>query len=73
MKTNLLYIKENKITGAWDYIKAVTNTNGITIYNYYKSNNDNAVKSTFNKYAFVEYLKSIQVPKKYIKQVENNM
>ena len=73
MKTNLLYIKENKTTGAWDYIKVVTNTNGITIYNYYKSDKDDAVKSTFNKYAFIEYLKSIQVAKKYIKQVENNM
>lgn len=54
------------------YIGMLTNCNGITIYNYYNGYSiDTATKSTFNKASFIEYLKSIQIPKKYIKMVEN--
>lgn len=28
-------------------------------------------RTTFNKYAFIEFLQSIQIPKKFIKEVEN--
>lgn len=53
-------------------IKMLTNCNGITIYSYYNGFScDTATKSTFNKASFIEYLRSIQIPKKYIKMVEN--
>lgn len=45
----------------------ITDNNLQALYSYY--NNDNCKKSSFNKYAFIEYLKGIQVPKKYIKQL----
>ena len=74
MDKKILYIKENKTTKLWQYISITTNSNGISIYNYYNGKNiDTATKSTFNKYTFIEYLKSIQIPKKYINEIENNM
>ena len=41
-------------------------------YSYYdgKYSIDEPKKSTFNKFSFIEYLKNIKVPKKYIKEVE---
>lgn len=31
---------------------------------------DEPKKSTFNKFSFIEYLKNIKLPKKYIQEVE---
>jgi hypothetical protein len=71
MKKSIINIKENKTTSLMEYISATSNNQGITIYNYYNGKTENATKSTFNKYAFIEYLKSIQISKRIIKQVEN--
>lgn len=72
METGKIIIKEPTKDRLCVYIKMVTNSNGITIYNYYNGYSiDTATKSTFNKASFIEYLKSIQIPKKYIKMVEN--
>lgn len=70
MYKTIIKIKENK-NGLVEQVIAITNVNNITIYNYYDGKNLDAKKSTFNKYVMIEYLKSVQVPKKYIKQVEN--
>lgn len=54
------------------FIKILKNSNGIASYNYYNGNNiDTPSKSTFNKYSFIEYLKGCNIPKKYLKEVEN--
>lgn len=71
MEISKIYIKENKSTGEWQRITALSNSSGITIYNYYDGKNDDAKKSTFNKYVMIAYLESIGIAKKYIKQVEN--
>ena len=74
MDKKTIYIKENKLTHLWEYIATTSNNYGITLYNYYNGKNvDTATKSTFNKYAFIEYLKSVQIPKKYITKVEKYM
>lgn len=51
-----------------DYITITTNENGVSTYSYCK--NDRVVKTTFNKYAFIEYLKGTEVKRKYIKEIE---
>ena len=53
-----------------NYITITTNDNGITAYTYCK--NDGVVKTTFNKYAFIEYLKGTNVRQKYIKEIERS-
>lgn len=57
-----------------EYIKITNNIdNTCILYSYVKiSSKSNECKSkhTFNKFAFIEYLNSIQLPKKYIKEVE---
>ena len=53
-----------------NYITITTNDNGITAYTYCK--NDSVVKTTFNKYAFIEYLKGTNVKQKYIKEIERS-
>ena len=57
-----------------EYIKIMQNTDKTnTMYSYIKiSNTDNKSKHTFNKTAFIEYLKSINMQKKYIKEVEES-
>lgn len=43
-----------------------------TLYTYTKeSNTTNIHKSLFNKDAFIQYLKSIQIASKYIKEVQD--
>ena len=69
----VIHIRENKTTLLNECITSVTNSNGITIYSYYNGKQIEPKKSTFNKASFIEYLKSIQLPKKYIKQVDSNM
>ena len=51
-----------------NYITITANDNA-TVYTHYK--NDRPVKTTFNKYAFIEYLKGTTVPNKYRKEVES--
>jgi len=65
-------IKNTKTTE--EYIKIMQNISKTnTMYSYIKiSNTDNKSKHTFNKTAFIEYLKSINLPKKYIKEVEES-
>ena len=55
-----------------EYIKIIDNSDKTnTMYSYIRIGNDfNRSKHTFNKYAFIEYLRSIKAPKKYIKEVE---
>lgn len=53
-----------------NYITITTNDNGITAYTYCK--NDRTVKTTFNKYAFIEYLKGANVKQKFIKEIERS-
>lgn len=70
-----IYIKNTKTIE--EYIQITENTNKTnTLYIYKRINNKGYAhesgKSTFNKYAFIEYLKSINIPKKYIKEVECN-
>lgn len=60
-----------------EYIKIAENVDKTcTLYSYIKINSKNYAqdtsKSTFNKYSFINYLKSINIPKKYIKEVECN-
>lgn len=72
MEIGFIMIKEPTKDRLSVCIKMITNCNGITIYNYYNGYSvDTATKSTFNKANFIEYLKGIQLPKKYIKMVEN--
>ena len=70
MEKSIIYIKENKKSGAWQYIKMITNCNGITLYSYYDGIQDDAKKSSFNKCSFIEYLKSIKISNKFIKKME---
>ena len=65
-------IKNTKTTE--EYIKIMQNIDKTnTRYSYIKiSNTDSKSKHTFNKTAFIEYLKSINLPKKYIKEVEES-
>lgn len=65
-------IKNTKTTE--EYIKIMQNAdNTATMYSYIKiSDTENKSKHTFNKTAFIEYLNSIQLPKKYIKEVEKS-
>lgn len=65
-------IKNTKTTE--EYIKIMQNIDKTnTMYSYIKiSNIDNKSKHTFNKTAFIEYLKSINLPRKYIKEVEES-
>lgn len=70
-----IYIKNTKTIE--EYIKISENVDKTcTLYSYIKINSKNYAQDTskhlFNKYAFVEYLKSINIPKKYIKEVECN-
>ena len=54
-----------------NYITITTNENGISAYSYCR--NDNVLKTTFNKYSFIEYLKSAtSIKTKYIKEVERS-
>lgn len=58
-----------------EYIKIAENVDKTCIlYSYVKINSKDCTqdrdKHSFNKYAFVEYLRSINIPKKYIKEVE---
>ena len=54
-----------------NYITITTNENNMSVYNYYEK--DNVKKTTFNKYSFIEYLKSTtKVKQKYIKEVERS-
>ena len=70
-----IYIKNTKTIE--EYIQITENTNKTnTLYIYKRINNkgytQETSKSTFNKYSFINYLKSINIPKKYIKEVECN-
>lgn len=70
-----IYIKNTKTIE--EYIQITENTNKTnTLYIYKRINNKGYTqeisKSTFNKYSFINYLKSINIPKKYIKEVECN-
>lgn len=70
-----IYIKNTKTIE--EYIRIVENVDKkYTLYSYIKINSkdytQDTSKHTFNKYAFIEYLKSINIPKKYIKEVECN-
>lgn len=49
-------------------IKILSNETS-TCYTW-KDTDDNIRKTSFNKYAFIEYLKGCNIPKKYIKQLE---
>ena len=75
MEQKILYTKKHKngVYFEYDFVKSIKNCNGITIYNYYKIGNEDASKSTFNKYAMLEYMKSLQLSKKTLKEFENNM
>lgn len=58
-----------------EYIKIATNTDKTnTMYSYIKIHSKDYTqdrsKHTFNKMAFLEYLNNINIPKKYIKEVE---
>lgn len=54
-----------------NYITITTNESGISAYTYCV--NDNVKKTTFNKYSFIEYLKSAtKVKQKYIKEIERS-
>ena len=54
------------------YVKIMKGINGNCSYSYYNGNSiDLPSKSTFNKYSFIEYLKGCNIPKKYIKEIEN--
>ena len=60
-----------------EYIKIAENVGKTcTLYSYIKINSKNYAQDTskhlFNKQAFIEYLRSINIPKKYIKEVECN-
>ena len=47
-----------------DIIRISNNGGAFNLYSYYKK--DNLQKNSFNKWAFIEYLKSIKTSKKYI-------
>ena len=55
------------LTKTNEYIRIATSNSGANMYSYYV--NDEVTKCTFNKASFIEYLKSVKVPKKYIKEV----
>ena len=60
-----------------EYIKIATNIDKTnTMYSYIKISSKDYTqdksKHTFNKQVFIDYLKGINVPKKYIKEVEES-
>ena len=60
-----------------EYIKISENVDKTwTLYSYIKISSKDYTQDTdkhlFNKQAFIEYLRSINIPKKYIKEVECN-
>lgn len=57
----IIKIKDNEII-------TIRSNSTMQLYSYVK--NEVTRKSSFNKYAFIEYLKGLQVPKKYINQIE---
>lgn len=66
----VIKIKQLKTKEEYITIKGNEHT---TMYTYVLDCNNsifNKSKSSFNKYAFIEYLKSIGISKKIIKQVE---
>lgn len=65
MEVNIIYTKENK-DSTKNYIKITTNGSGVSLYSYYINGNDAPEKTSFNKCSFIEYLKSVKIPKKYI-------
>lgn len=70
MDNIIIYIRKNRRTGGWTYVQIISTINN-TLYRYYGySSITEPEKSTFNKYSFIEYLKSIGIPKKYISKVE---
>ena len=69
MLQNIIYTKENK-DSTKNYIKITTNVSGVSLYSYYANGNDTPKKTSFNKWSFIEYLKSIKIPKKYIDMLQ---
>jgi hypothetical protein len=65
MEVYKIYTKKSNTT--CNYIK-VTKSLDKALYTYYVNGNEK--KSSFNKYAFIEYLKSINIPKKYINAID---
>ena len=69
---NKINIKNTKTIS--EYI-TIRSNNKLTLYSYTKLNiaNDTVInsKSLFNKYAFIEYLKSINIKKSIIQEIEN--
>lgn len=50
-----------------NYITITSNGNAC-VYTWYKD--DQARYTSFNKWAFIDYLKGCRIPKKYLKEVE---
>ena len=46
------------------------NSNGVNSCYSWRDNNENTRKTSFNKYAFIEYLKDCDISKKYLKELE---
>lgn len=53
----------------YDDYMTITSNDTMTLYTLYKNNKE--VKASFNKDAFIEYLKGYKIPKKYIMEVKN--
>lgn len=71
MEKIIITTKKTKNQNGNCFIKILKSGTNIC-YSYYdgKYSIDEPKKSTFNKFSFIEYLKNIKVPKKYIKEVE---
>lgn len=68
MEVKKIIIKNATKNKGCKYINILSNENN-TLYSFYDGISDVAKKSSFNKYSFIEYLKGIQIPKKYIKML----
>lgn len=65
MNTIVIHIPHGK------YIRITSNGHN-ALYSYYNGVNDTPIKSSYNKYSFIEWLKSAGIPKKYIKEIERS-